>query len=471
MPEKLRLFNTMTRSVVDFTPPIDRPVHLYCCGPTVYNFQHIGNMRTYIFEDLLVRTIKKAGLDVDHVMNITDVGHLVSDGDEGEDKMAVAMKREKKRSEEIAQYYTDIFFDDCRKLGIVRPKTVCKATEHIQEMINLIKQLMDSGAAYVAGGNVYFDVSKADGYGKLARLDLNKLEVGARIEVDSNKKNPHDFVLWFTKSKFENQELQWDSPWGRGYPGWHIECSAMAIKYLGEQFDIHCGGIDHVPVHHTNEIAQSEAATGKSPWVTIWMHGEFLVNEKNEKMAKSTGGFICLKDLEERGIDPIVYRFFCLSAHYRKQLSFSWDALTGAAQTLSKLKAAVIELKRAAAASESEIAMIPEGRRGFFEAFFNDLNAPQALASLWGTLGDPSVPPRAKLTTILDFDEILGLGMADWEETAAILPQEVLALIGERDAARRNKDFAASDRIRNELVQMGYVVEDSSSGTRVKSAR
>jgi cysteinyl-tRNA synthetase len=470
MPEKLRFYNTMTRSVVDFVPPIGRPVHLYCCGPTVYNFQHIGNMRTYIFEDLLVRTIKKAGLEVNHVMNITDVGHLVSDGDEGEDKMAVAMKREKKRSEEIAQYYTDIFFDDCRKLGIIRPKTVCKATEHIQEMIEMIARLVDNDAAYLAGGNVYFDVSKADRYGKLARLDLDKLEAGARIEVDTNKRNPHDFVLWFTKSKFENQELQWDSPWGRGYPGWHIECSAMAIKYLGEQFDIHCGGIDHVPVHHTNEIAQSEAATGKSPWVTIWMHGEFLVNEKSEKMAKSTGGFICLKDLEERGIDPIAYRFLCLSAHYRKQLSFSWDALASATQTLAKLKSSVIALKRAAASSESEIAMVPPGRQTFFEAFFNDLNAPQALASLWGVLGDSSLPPRAKLAALLEFDEILGLGMGTWEETAAAIPEEVLKLMAERDTARKNKDFAASDRLRNELVSLGYVVEDSPSGTKVKLA-
>jgi len=331
----VRLFNTLTRSIDPLKPLVPGAVSIYCCGPTVYNYQHIGNMRTYIFEDLLVRTLRRAGYSVNHVMNITDVGHLVSDADEGEDKMAVAARREKKSSAEIAEYYTKIFFEDCTKLHIQRPATVCKATEHIPEMIALIQRLEARGMTYCAGGNVYFDVAKLADYGKLAKLDIQNLNARARVDIDTNKRSPLDFVLWFTKSKFEDQELQWDSPWGRGYPGWHIECSAMSMKYLGDAFDIHCGGIDHIPVHHTNEIAQSEGATG-AEWVHHWMHGEFLVINA-EKMSKSKGGFLTLDTIVSQGFDPLAYRFMCLTAHYRSQLNFTDETLKNAAKVVQPL--------------------------------------------------------------------------------------------------------------------------------------
>ena len=351
MPEVVKVFNSLGRETQELKPLKKDHIGLYCCGPTVYNYQHIGNLRTYIFEDLLVRTLRYAGYKVNHVMNITDVGHLVSDADDGEDKMALASKREGKKSEEIASYYTDIFFKHCEMLNIEKPTIVCKATEHIAEMITLIKKLLEVGAAYQAGGNVYFDVSKDSDYGKLAGLDLEALQSGARIEVDSQKRNPQDFALWFTKSKFENQELQWDSPWGRGYPGWHIECSAMAEKYLGPEFDIHCGGIDHIPVHHTNEIAQSETASGK-PFAHVWMHGGFLVVDK-AKMSKSTGGFLTLDKINEEGLDPLAYRLFCLSGSYRKELSWSLDAVKSANTRLKKLRASLRAISNDGAQSVS----------------------------------------------------------------------------------------------------------------------
>lgn len=334
--EQIKIYNSLSKKVEDFNANQAGLAKVYCCGPTVYDYQHIGNFRTFIFEDILVRTLKLAKYKVQHVMNITDVGHLTGDNDEGEDKMLLAMKREGKKSLEIAQYYTDKFFEDWDKLGLNRPDTVCKATEHIQEMIELIKKIEANGFSYVANGNVYFDVAKFEKYGELARLNLDDLKAGARIEVDQNKKNPFDFVLWFTKSKFEDQELQWDSPWGRGYPGWHIECSAMSMKYLGDEFDIHCGGIDHVPIHHTNEIAQSEAATGKK-WVNFWMHSEFILLN-SDKMSKSKGGFLVVDNIIEKGFDPKAYRLFCMSALYRQQLNFTWDAVEQNQNSYNKLK-------------------------------------------------------------------------------------------------------------------------------------
>ena len=467
---QLKLFNTATRNIETFSPISPDEVKLYCCGPTVYNFQHIGNLRTYIFEDLLVRTLRSAGYVVRHVMNITDVGHLVGDGDVGEDKMSVAMKREKKRSSEIADFYTDIFFQDCQKLRITRPTTVCNATAHVQEMIDLIARLEKNGCTYVSGGNVYFDISKSPDYGKLARLDLKKLEAGARIEVDQNKKNAHDFALWFTKSKFEGQELQWDAPWGRGYPGWHIECSAMAMKYLGEEFDIHCGGIDHIPVHHTNEIAQSEGATGK-PWVRTWMHGGFLVNQNREKMAKSSGGFIRLKDVVDRGINPIAYRLLCLGSHYRGELAFSWEALEGAAQSLDKLIKNIVQLKEEVGTIASPLSISNEATaylNKFYQCIDNDLNAPQAIAVLWSVLNDKKLIAQEKLSVLLKFDEVLGLGFTAWQAVREDVPAEVLALISERDSARKAKNFARSDEIRARLKELGYGVEDTAQGGKAK---
>ncbi len=465
----VRLYNTLSRSVETLHPLSPSQVKLYCCGPTVYNFAHVGNLRTYLFEDLLARTLRAAGYQLSHVMNITDVGHLVSDADSGEDKMLVAMRREGRKSAEIAEFYSNIFFEDCAKLNIIRPDVVCNATAHIPEMIALIQRLEKNGCTYVAGGNVYFDVHSISDYGKLARLDLSKLEAGARIEIDAHKKNPHDFVLWFTKSKFENQELQWESPWGRGYPGWHIECSAMSMKHLGEEFDIHCGGVDHISVHHTNEIAQSEGATGK-PWVNIWMHGGFLVNENKEKMAKSAGGFIGMKDLIEKGIDPVAYRLMCLSAHYKMPLAFSWEILSGAAQTLEKLKRAVLVLKAEAQGSTAGgmSSAASEIRAKFFDCFFNDLNAPQALAVMWGALSEKSISAAERLALILDFDCILGLGAAGWREQVDEVPAQVRQLVSERDNARQAKDWKQSDLLRDQIKALGYTVVDFPDGGKAR---
>lgn len=464
MLKSIKLYNTLTRLTEELKPLEPGKVRLYCCGPTVYDYQHIGNMRTYIFEDVLAKTLRYAGYQLNHVMNITDVGHLVSDADEGEDKMSVAAKREKKSSLEIAAHYTKIFFDDCAKLNIQRPDIVCKATEHIAEMIALIKRLEGRGMTYIAGGNVYFDVSKLPDYGKLARLDLTKLQAGARIEVDRSKRNPLDFVLWFTKSKFENQELQWDSPWGRGYPGWHIECSAMSMKYLSDKFDIHCGGIDHIPVHHTNEIAQSEGATG-APWVTCWMHGEFLVTDKG-KMSKSKGGFLTLSTLEKDGYEPLVYRFLCLSAHYRTQLAFSGDALDGARNSLKRLKSSVLELKKSAAGQSGQpIAQLVEEFEG---AMLNDLNAPKAMAAVWAVLDAKEASAADKLATLIKFDSVLSLGIESWQETALEVPPQVLELAQARVQARAQRNFAEADRLRAEITKLGFVVEDAGAGFKIK---
>lgn len=460
----VRLFNTLTRSIEPLRPLVAGEVSIYCCGPTVYNFQHIGNMRTYLFEDLLVRTLRRAGYKANHVMNITDVGHLVSDADEGEDKMAVAARREKKSSAEIAAYYTEIFLNDCAKLHILRPNTVCKATEHIAEMIALIERLEKRGLTYQAGGNIYLDTSKLADYGKLAKLDIENLKTRARVDVDANKRNPLDFVLWFTKSKFENQELQWESPWGRGYPGWHIECSAMSMKYLGDTFDIHCGGIDHIPVHHTNEIAQSEGATG-AEWVHHWMHGEFLVVNK-EKMSKSKGGFLTLDTLVQQGLDPLAYRFMCLTAHYRSQLNFTDETLANAASGYQKLKSSVTALKAGGA-----VATEPKEKKlleDFDAALDDDLNAPKAFAAVWAVLNDARLRAGEKLWLMYEMDSVLGFGMAEWREESVAVSAEVQALIAARDAARKGKNWAESDRLRGEIQKHGFVVEDSAAGTKVK---
>ncbi|NDC36776.1 MAG: cysteine--tRNA ligase [Proteobacteria bacterium] len=453
------LFNTMSRSVEQLKPLNPPLVKIYCCGPTVYDFQHIGNFRTFLFEDLLVRTLRFAGYDVQHVMNITDVGHLVGDADAGEDKMLVATRREKKKSQEIAEYYTAKFFEDWDRLHLLRPQVVCKATEHISDMVDLIGRIEKNGKTYVSGGNVYFDVAKCSDYGKLAQLDLARQMAGTRVDIDPNKHNPFDFVLWFTKSKFENQELQWESPWGRGYPGWHIECSAMSMRYLGEQFDIHCGGVDHVPVHHTNEIAQSEAATGK-PWVGLWMHGEFLLLN-NLKMSKSAGTFTVLDDLISRGFEPLAYRYFCLSGHYRQQISLSWEAIEGANNAFLRLKEQVLALKDEAA---SGLVSTEGGTilRRFTEAITKDLNAPQALAVMWELLGAKAITPAEKLAVLERMDLVLGFGVAAM--TRAEVPAEVQALIQEREAARKAKNWPRSDELRDAIERLGFILKDSPKG-------
>ena len=462
---KVRLYNTLGRQIQDFNPINDSGVGMYCCGPTVYNYAHIGNLRTYVFEDLLRRSLEYAGYNVNHVMNVTDVGHLTGDDDEGEDKMEKSARESGKTPDEIAAFYTQAFFNDTDRLNIKRPNTACTATKHIGEMIGLIKRLEDNGFTYVSGGNVYFDTARFEKYGELALLDRQKLKAGARIEVDGNKKNPADFVLWFTKSKFENHLMQWDSPWGKGYPGWHIECSAMSMKYLGEQFDIHCGGIDHIPVHHTNEIAQSEAATGKK-WVNYWVHGEFLLMDK-QKMAKSAGNFLTLQVLVDKGYDPLDYRYFCLGGHYRSQLVFNFDALDAARNARENLVERIKTLKANSVPGNPEDLQAPaaEYLASFQEDILNDLNAPKALADLWQLLKDSSVNDADKLTAALEMDHILGFKLDEVKAEGPELTEEENALVKAREQARKDKDWKLADELRDKLLAMGIVVKDTAEGT------
>lgn len=459
----MKLYNTMSRSIEEFVPIVPGKASMYCCGPTVYNYAHIGNLRTYIFEDLLHRTLERSGLEVCHVMNITDVGHLTGDGDDGEDKMEKSARESGRSVWDIARFYTDAFFSDEKDLRIIRPDIVCKATDHISDMIALIRRLEDGGHTYTAGGNVYFSIDSIDDYGKLARLDLDELKSGARIDIDSNKRNPKDFVLWFTNSKFKDQAMMWDSPWGRGYPGWHIECSAMSMKYLGEHFDIHCGGIDAIPVHHTNEIAQSEAATGHV-WVNYWCHGEFLLNDSG-KMSKSSGEFLTLSVLKEKGYDPLDYRYFCLSGHYRSQLKFSFEALDHARAARRNLFDKIAQLK-----AEGEAAKDPGEKamgymRAFDEAMENDLSAPQALSQLWLMLKD-DIPSSDKLAAAYHMDGILGLGLEGIEASCAetVGGEEERELLEERSAAKKARDFARADEIRDILLERGFIVRDTPQG-------
>ncbi|MFA5852437.1 MAG: cysteine--tRNA ligase [Spirochaetales bacterium] len=468
----LKLYNTLGHTMQEFTPLQRGKVGFYGCGPTVYNYAHIGNLRTYIFEDILVRTLRRFGYDVTHVMNVTDVGHLSGDDDTGEDKMVKSAKERGESVLQIAKFYTDAFFADTDRLGIERPTVVCKATEHVQDMIELIKRIEANGFTYMAGGNLYFDVTKFPKYGELANLRMDDLRAGARIEVDENKKNPHDFVLWFTKSKFENQALVWDSPWGRGYPGWHIECSAMSMKYLGESFDIHAGGIDHVPVHHTNEIAQSEAATGKK-WVNYWLHAEFLIMDKG-KMSKSKGSFVTLQSLVDGSIDPLDYRYFCLGGHYRSQLTFSWESMEQAKASRKALIEKILDLreKSAGATLPGKIDLTPaaaERLERFDESLADDLAAPRALAELWQLVRDPQIPAAHALAAALDMDTVLGLGLAAARKAEVSLDRAAVAriegLVAERAAAKKAKDWAAADALRTTLKEMGIALEDGPAGT------
>lgn len=470
---EIRLFNTFSRSVEVFEPLQAGVVKMYCCGPTVYSLPHIGNFRCFLFADFLRRILEFAGYQVTHVMNLTDVGHLVSDADDGEDKMLLAAKREKKSSQEIADHYSNIFFNHCAKLNIKRPSIVCKATEHIKEMIDLIRRLEQRGIAYSSGGNVYFDVSRFPNYGNLARLNTEALKAGARVDLDDKKRSPLDFALWFTKSKFENHELQWDSPWGLGYPGWHIECSAMSMKYLGETFDIHCGGCDLIPVHHTNEIAQSEAATDK-PLARFWLHNAFLVLE-HEKMSKSKGTFLTLDTLCDQGFDPLSYRLLCLGASYRSELAYSSDAIQGAANSLQKIKNAVISWKEEVSPAEPSVSLNKERcselLSAFKEALFNDLGTAKALSIFYETMADGNLLAAEKLRLALTFDQIFGLGMAEWLPEEENVPEEVLLLVSKRHRARERRDWKEADVLRDKIQDLGYSIEDSQSGSRAKKLR
>ena len=466
-------FNTLGRTKQVFQPRAGK-VGFYGCGPTVYNYAHIGNLRAYVLHDILVRSLRRAGYEVTHVMNITDVGHLSDDADDGDDKMVKSAAERGKSVLEIAEMYTQAFFNDTDRMNITRPTVVCKATEHIADMIALIQKIADNGYTYAAGGNLYFDIAKSPAYGELALLRLDDLKAGARIAVDEHKRNPHDFVLWFTKSKFENQALVWDSPWGRGYPGWHIECSAMSIKYLGEQFDIHAGGIDHIPIHHTNEIAQSEAATGKRPWVRYWLHNEFLVLDKG-KMAKSAGGFLTLQKLVDEGYDPLDYRYFLLGGHYRSQLQFSWDSLTGAKNARRSLTDKIRAL--AEKAGKARVAAQPGDETARYVQSFNaalkdDLNTPRALAELWEMVRDSAIEPQAALAAAFDMDEALGLGLRSvldaqrqQQREDEAFRQEIEGIIALRAEAKKAKDFARADSLRHGLKERGIILEDGPNGT------
>jgi len=456
----LTLFNTLSRKVEPFTPITPGQVKLYACGPTVYHFAHIGNLRTYIFEDILRRTLEHNKYNVLHVMNVTDVGHLESDADLGDDKMELAAKREAKSPWDIARFYEQAFFNDLEKLHIEKPTIICRATEHIKEMQDFIKELEKKGYTYTVDGNVYFRIDKFPSYANLSRRHLQDLLEGARVEVDLRKENPLDFVLWFSNSKFPNQIMKWDSPWGVGFPGWHIECSAMASKFLGDHIDIHCGGIDHISIHHSNEIAQSEAKFGKK-WVNFWLHGEFLVVQK-EKMAKSSGNFLTLTSLTDMGYDPMHYRYLCLQAHYRSQLYFSFEALDGARNAFESLKNRVLSYRLNPEAPKNKTRK-DELRASFFTAMNNDLDTPVALSMVWETMKDQTLATSEKLELLRDFDAILGFNVDSF--SAPKLSDAHLALIKEREAARTNKDWARADAIRDQLLKDGIAIKDTKLGT------
>jgi cysteinyl-tRNA synthetase len=477
----IRLYNTLTRTKDEFKPIEPGKVRLYTCGPTVYNFAHIGNLRTYVFEDVLKRVLTIGGFDVRHVMNVTDVGHLTSDADAGEDKMEKGAAREGKSVREIADFYWQAFRTDMGRLHLVEPTVWCKATDHIPEQIAMIRALEEKGFTYTIEDGVYFDTSRLPDYGKLARLDIEGLQAGARVEMVAGKRSATDFALWKFSPKDKQRLMEWPSPWGVGFPGWHIECSAMALKYLGERVDIHCGGVDHIAVHHTNEIAQTEAALGH-PWVNWWMHAEFLVIPKGPageagKMSKSSGEFLKLDVLVEKGYDPLAYRFFCLGAHYRQQLAFTWNALDAAANALSRLKRIVLDLRKEYKGSEQPIARWMDE---FREATEDDLNMPRALAALWGATKDESAeggPKGSIYATLLAMDKVLGLDLGGElsrlhdridDLRKKYESQAIQELVTERNAARKAKNFARADEIRKQLLAAGIAIEDTPQGTILK---
>ncbi len=467
----MKLFNTLTKNVEEFVPNVEGKVNMYTCGPTVYHFAHIGNLRSYIMEDVLEKILRYADYDVKRVMNITDVGHLSSDADEGEDKMLKGAKRENKTVMEIAKFYTDAFFSDCAKLNIKIPDVVEPATNCIDSFIEMIQALLEKGYAYQAGENIYFDTSKLKDYYVFGNHNEEDLMVGVREDVteDTNKKNKNDFVLWFTKSKFEDQALKWDSPWGVGYPGWHIECSCISMKHLGEYMDIHCGGIDNMFPHHTNEIAQSEAYLGHK-WCNYWFHVHHL-NDQSGKMSKSKGEFLTVSLLESKGYDPLAYRLFCLQSHYRKPLVFSFDALDQAAGTYKKLKKRIADLDKAGVVDEAAVAAY---KTRFLEAVGNDVNTSMGVTLVYDVLKSElnGVTKRAILES---FDYVLSLDLLKEEaqensDVDADLEAYVLTKIEERKAAKKAKDFALADAIRAELLEKGIVLEDTREGVKWKRA-
>jgi len=475
----LKFYNTLSRQLEEFVP-LDPPnVGLYTCGPTVYMYAHIGNLRTYIFEDILKRVLLAHNYKVNHVMNITDVGHLTSDADTGEDKLEKEAIKEKKNAWEIAAFYTTAFQKDLEELNIIPPNIWCKATEHINEQIELIQRLENKGFTYKTSDGIYFDTSKLADYGKLAGLNIEGLRAGIRVEMIAEKKNPTDFALWKFSPIGIKRQMEWDSPWGKGFPGWHIECAAMSMKYLGETFDIHCGGIDHIPVHHTNEIAEAEAATGK-PFVKYWLHGEFL-ELKEGRMGKSEGNAILVSTLKEKGFDPLSYRYLILNTHYRKKIEFDWDSLAAAQMSLQNLKQTIANIQLMA----DLLTYYPTYRdllketktdfgsnyeaiiRAFNEACDTDLNMPQALASLNIFLNKYQEKLDFEnaseiLNTIAKMDTILGLKLLP--KVHELIPANLVSLLDSRKNKREEKDWAESDRLRNEIESLGFWVKDTPRG-------
>ena len=472
----MQIYNSLTRKKEEFIPNVAGKVSMYTCGPTVYHFAHIGNLRSYIMEDVLEKYLRYGGLDVTRVMNITDVGHLSSDADTGEDKMLKGAKRENKTVLEIAKFYTDAFFEDCKKLNIKTPEVVAPATQCIPEFISTIEALIEKGYAYEAGGNIYFDTSKLEQYYVFNDFKEEDLEVGVRegVEEDTNKRNKADFVLWFTKSKFDSQELKWDSPWGIGYPGWHIECSCISMKHLGEYLDLHCGGIDNAFPHHTNEIAQSEAFVGHK-WCNYWFHVHHL-NTNSGKMSKSKGEFLTVSLLESKGYDPLVYRFFCLQSHYRKSLVFSYENLDNAAIAYNKLVARIAALMNGDK-GEVDSSAFESLKAGFVSALDNDLNTSLAVTALYDVL-KADTTPATKLALIADFDKVLCVGLIAAAERIALAEEssdssvdsELVAyindMIAQRAAAKKEKNFARADEIRAELLSKGITLIDTREGTK-----
>lgn len=458
---ELYLYNTMSRKKELFTPIRPSQVGLYTCGPTVYNYAHIGNLRTYIFEDILKRVLLFNGYNVKHVMNITDVGHLTGDRDMGEDKLEQGAQREGKSAWDIAEFYTRAFQKDIKRLNILAPTIWCKATDTIDDQIALIRVLTDKGYTYTISDGIYFDTAKFEGYNKLSHQDLEALQEGARVEKNPEKRNPTDFALWKFSPKDVQRQMEWDSPWGIGFPGWHIECSAMSMKFLGEMLDIHCGGTDHVDVHHTNEIAQSEAATGK-PFFNFWMHGAFLIIAGGKKMAKSEGNFLTLESaFVQKGIDSLVYRFAAFQTHYRKPMEYSQEAVAAAQNGLQHLRNQVRTLM-----DEGTPTGIDQNfSEKFLQTINNDLNMPQAMAVVQDLLKS-ELPPGVKLGTVLEFDRVLGLDL-DAVSAEETLPEEVRILADARQTARKEKQWALSDQLRDQIQALGYTVQDTPQGMKV----
>ena len=459
----MKLYNTLTKNIEDFIPHNKDEVTLYTCGPTVYYYAHIGNLRTYISEDILEKGLKYIGYNVKRCMNITDVGHLVGDSDTGEDKMNMTAKKQKKSVLEIADYYTNAFFEDMEKLNLSKPDIISKATDNIAEYIKIISKLLEEGKAYEANGNIYFDTSKYSNYYELSGLNPEDLKIAHRhdVEIDTNKRNPFDFGLWFTNSKFDNQELKWDSPFGKGYPGWHIECSGIAIKYLGEYLDIHCGGIDGVFPHHTNEIAQSECYLGHK-WCNYWVHMEFL-NDKSGKMSKSKGDSLDLNYLINMGYSPIVYKFFCLQSHYRNQLVFSEEAMDIATNTYNKLIGKIKTIKENQN-GELDNEVILKYQTQFKTAFENDMNTSSMITTLYDVIKD-NTTNNTKLYLIKDFDKVFSLKLLEEEEISNELKQYIEEKIKERNQAKEDKDYALADKIRDELLEQNIIIKDTREGT------